>query len=68
MDHSVLGKILATIITAAVDAGAIVADPKGVVSDATAVGDIVAGFLSIWLSHPASGKVPLMPSKGVVNG
>jgi hypothetical protein len=56
MDQAVLGKILATVITAAVDAGAITLSSGKILTDAGAVGALVQGFLSIWLAHPASGS------------
>lgn len=58
MDHKLLGQIIATVLTAAVDGGAIATDPTGVLTSADKVAQITEGFLSIWLSHPASGKVP----------
>lgn len=57
MDQALLGKILATVVIAAVDAGAIAVSSGGILADPGAVGAITQGFLSIWLSHPASGKV-----------
>lgn len=57
MDLSLLGKILATVATAAIDAGAIATSSGGILGDPNAVGQIVEGFLQIWLTHPASGKV-----------
>jgi len=66
MDQAFLGKILATVVTAAVDAGAIAVSSGGILKDAVAVGAIVQGFLSIWLTHPASGVPPVQTSpKGV---
>ena len=61
MDHSILGKILATVITAAIDGGAIAVSSGGILTDPVAVGKIAQGFLSIWLSHPASGQTALAP-------
>lgn len=58
MDHSILGKILATIITAGIDAGAIATSSGGVLTDPAAVGNLVSGFLNIWLAHSASGNPP----------
>lgn len=56
MDPVLLGKILATVVTAAVDAGAIVTGSGKVLTDPTAMGQIISGFMNIWLAHPASGK------------
>lgn len=58
MDPTLLGQIIATVITAAADAGAIALNPQGVITSPEAVANIVKGFLDIWLQHPASGKVP----------
>lgn len=68
MDLSILGKILATVVTAAIDAGAIAASSGGILTNPLAVGQITQGFLNIWLAHPASGA-PQAPvtQKGVVN-
>jgi hypothetical protein len=56
MDHTVLGKILATVVTAAIDAGAIVTSSGGVLTNPATLGSIIQGFLSIWITHPASGQ------------
>jgi hypothetical protein len=56
MDHTVLGKILATVVTAAIDAGAIATSSGGILTNPATVGSIVQGFLTIWLTHPASGQ------------
>jgi hypothetical protein len=58
LDHVLLGKILASIITACIDGGAIATDTQGVISSPEKLTEIASGFLSIWLSHPASGRVP----------
>lgn len=55
MNRVLLGKILATIATAAVDAGVVATDPKGAIANSTELSEIIGGFLSIWLDHPASG-------------
>lgn len=62
MDHSILGKILATIITAGIDAGAIATSSGGLLTDPAAVGNLVSGFLNIWLTHKASGAPPQIAS------
>lgn len=65
MDHSVLGKILATVVIAAIDAGAIVVSSGGLLTDPQAVGNLEQGFLEIWLQHPASGQPkPKVTAKG----
>jgi hypothetical protein len=56
MDHTILGKILATVVTAAIDAGAIATSSGGILTNPATVGSIVQGFLQIWLTHPASGQ------------
>lgn len=56
MDPTLLGKILATVVTAAVDAGAIATSSGKVLTDPSSVGQIITGFMTIWLAHPASGK------------
>lgn len=56
MDHSILGKILATVVTAAIDAGAIITSSGGILTDPASLGKLVQGFLDIWLTHPASGQ------------
>jgi hypothetical protein len=56
MDHAVLGKILATLVTAAIDAGAIATSSGGILTNPGTLGSIVQGFLSIWVTHPASGQ------------
>lgn len=58
MDHKLLGQIIATVFTATIDAGAIATDTSGVLGSPEKLAEITQGFLSIWLSHPASGKVP----------
>lgn len=58
MDHKLLGQIIASIVTAALDAGAVATDPTGVLTQPDKIASIAEGFLSIWLTHPASGKVP----------
>lgn len=55
MKNGLLGKILATIATAAVDAGAIETNPAGVVENPSALSELVTEFCSIWIKHPASG-------------
>lgn len=68
MDLTLLGKILATVVTAAVDAGAIAASSGGILTNPVAVGQIAQGFLNIWLTHPASGapQAPVI-SKGIID-
>lgn len=56
MDLELLGKVLATVVTASVDAGAIIVSSGSILKDPSAVGAIVQGFLQIWLTHPASGN------------
>lgn len=68
MDQALLGKILATVVLAAVDAGAIVVSSGGILKDAGAVGAITSGFLSVWLTHPASSAPPAaLVQKGVTS-
>lgn len=55
MDHDLLGQILATVVTAAVDADVIVRSGSGDIKDPLEIGNIISGFMSIWLKHPASG-------------
>lgn len=55
MNKTLLGKILASVAMAAVDAGLVVLNPQGVVSNPQEINDILDGFLSLWVSHPASG-------------
>lgn len=55
MNKQLLGQILATVGTAAVDAAIVAMDPQGALSNPKELGEILTGFLQIWLSHPASG-------------
>jgi hypothetical protein len=57
--HELFGKILASVTTAAIDAGVIALNPKGVVANPQEIGSIFSGFLSIWTTHPASGTATL---------
>lgn len=52
MDKSLLGKILATVVTAAVDAGAIAIDPRGAIQNPDEISQIIKGFMEIWTTHP----------------
>lgn len=54
MDKSLLGKILASVALAAVDAGEVALDTKGVLANPQEINDILDGFLSIWTQHPTS--------------
>lgn len=56
MDHGLLGKILASVVLAASEAGVLAKDPKGAVTDAQGVADIISGFMEVWGPHPASGS------------
>ena len=64
MNKNLLGQILATVATAAVDAAIVEKDPQGALTNPNELGDIIGGFLSIWLGHPGSGlpqsKAPLL--------
>lgn len=48
-DHALLGQILATVLLAAMDAGAIALNPSGVASNPAEMAGIIQGFLGIWL-------------------
>lgn len=57
-DKALLGRILASVAIAAVDAGEIALDPHGIATNPQEINDILDGFLSIWITHPASGQNP----------
>lgn len=55
MNHNLLGKVLATVATAAVDAELIKTNPAGVLDDTAALAALIEGFAEIWSGHRASG-------------
>lgn len=55
MNHNLLGKILATVATAAVDAELVKTNPSGVLEDTSALAELIEGFAEIWSGHRASG-------------
>lgn len=49
LDHQrLLGQIIATVLAAAIDAGAIAVNPQGVASNPAEVLAIIEGFVGIW--------------------
>lgn len=63
MDNALLGKILATVVLAAADLGAITVDPSGVASNPQEIGGIVSGFLELWLPHAKAKVTQAAPIK-----
>lgn len=54
MDKKLLGQILASVVLGALEAGEIVLDPSRAMADQTQLNSVVNGFISIWITHPAS--------------
>lgn len=66
IDKGLLGKILASVAIAAIDAGTIFTNPEGIATKPEEINEILDGFLAVWLGHPASGQN--VGSMGQVSG
>lgn len=53
MDKVLLGKILASVVLGATAAGEIVLDTQGHPQDPKQLGDIIQGFITVWMGQQA---------------
>jgi hypothetical protein len=51
-NHSLLGKILATIAMGALDAGVLVLNPSGALANPGELDQLINGFMGVWSAAP----------------
>jgi len=64
-NHNLFGKILATVITGAIEAEQVATGGVStILGNPSALANLISGFASIWLNHPASTATPAQTVNG----
>lgn len=56
MDQKLLGQILASVVLAAADAGAVLASGETLLTNPQAISQIISGFLQVWVPAAKTNK------------